>query len=314
MLTALCARAEAQVFLEQGRGGVIINVSSGESTRPSPYMAAYAASKAAINHLTQSLAVELGPSGIRVVAIAPGTTLTETVREAFSDELVAASSRQALQRMSEPEELARLTVFLASDLARCITGQLIIADAGAHLSRTRPSASGRPSVTRPRANGREDGRATASHDRRSPATRPGRGPARPRRRWTPTSKWRATRGATRATRAVWAASGGGAAATGRPTSSPPSRRPASGGWWSVQAAGLYGRTTVRGRHGRPLAPARSGRWSPWTLTACVRRKRWPRRRTPPGWRASGASRSDLVPPGWAPLGPTRYSRQPLKLD
>jgi NAD(P)-dependent dehydrogenase (short-subunit alcohol dehydrogenase family) len=108
-------------------------------------MAAYAASKAAINHLTQSLAVELGPSGIRVVAVAPGTTLTETVREGFSDDLIAATvASTPLQRMTETDELARLTVFLASDLARCITGQLILADAGAHLSRTRPSAIGRP--------------------------------------------------------------------------------------------------------------------------------------------------------------------------
>lgn len=145
VLTALCARAEARVFLDQGRGGVMVNVSSGESTRPSPFMTAYAASKAAINHLTQSLAVELGPSGIRVVAVAPGTTLTETVREGLTDELVEATvASTPLQRMTEPDELARLTVFLASDLARCITGQLILADAGAHLSRTRPSAIGRP--------------------------------------------------------------------------------------------------------------------------------------------------------------------------
>jgi enoyl-[acyl-carrier-protein] reductase (NADH) len=47
-----------------------------------------------------------------------------------------------LRRMSEPEELARLSVFLVSDLARCITGQLILADAGAHLSRTRPANMG----------------------------------------------------------------------------------------------------------------------------------------------------------------------------
>jgi 7-alpha-hydroxysteroid dehydrogenase len=123
----------------------MINVSSGESTRPSPFMTAYAASKAAINHLTQSLAVELGPSGVRVLAVAPGTTLTETVRDGLTDELVAATvASTPLLRMTEPDELARLTVFLASDLARCITGQLILADAGAHLSRTRPSDIGRP--------------------------------------------------------------------------------------------------------------------------------------------------------------------------
>jgi 3-oxoacyl-[acyl-carrier protein] reductase len=138
VLTALCGRAEARVMLAQG-GGVILNVSSGETTRPSPYLGAYGAAKAAINHLTQTMAVELGPSNIRVVAIAPGTTLTETVRAAFDDAHVAAiTESNPLRRMTEPEELGRLAVFLVSDLARCITGQLILADAGAHLSRTRP--------------------------------------------------------------------------------------------------------------------------------------------------------------------------------
>jgi NAD(P)-dependent dehydrogenase (short-subunit alcohol dehydrogenase family) len=140
VLTALCGRSEARVMLDQGRGGVIINVSSGETTRPSPYLGAYGAAKAAINHLTQTMAVELGPSNIRVVAVAPGTTLTEQVRMAFDDARVAAiTESNPLRRMTEPEELGRLAVFLASDLARCITGQLILADAGAHLSRTRPA-------------------------------------------------------------------------------------------------------------------------------------------------------------------------------
>jgi NAD(P)-dependent dehydrogenase (short-subunit alcohol dehydrogenase family) len=143
ILTALCAKEEAAVLLAQGRGGVILNVSSGETTRPSPYLAPYAASKAGINHLTQSLAVELGPAGIRVMAIAPGTTLTETVKPAFSDELVAAiTESNPLRRWTEFDELGRLAVFLASDLARCITGQFIIADAGAFLSRSRPGWSG----------------------------------------------------------------------------------------------------------------------------------------------------------------------------
>lgn len=139
VLTALCGRAEARVMLDQGRGGVILNVSSGETTRPSPYMGAYGAAKAGINHLTQTMAVELGPSNIRVIAIAPGTTLTEVVRAAFDDARVAAiTESNPLRRMTEPDELARLAVFLVSDLARCITGQLILADAGAHLSRSRP--------------------------------------------------------------------------------------------------------------------------------------------------------------------------------
>ena len=136
VLTAVAAGAEARAMTN---GGVIINVSSGETTRPSPTMAAYAAAKAAINHMTQTMAVELGPLGIRVVAIAPGTTITETVAPVYDDDRIAAIIESTpLRRMTEHDELARLTVFLASDLARCITGQLILADAGAHLSRSRP--------------------------------------------------------------------------------------------------------------------------------------------------------------------------------
>lgn len=139
VITALAGAAEARHMVADG-GGVILNVSSGETTRPAPFMAAYAAAKAGINHLTRTMAVELGPSGIRVVAMAPGTTLTETVRDAFDDDHVAALVEATpLRRMTEPDELGRLAVFLTSDLARCITGQLILADAGAHLSRTRPA-------------------------------------------------------------------------------------------------------------------------------------------------------------------------------
>ncbi len=140
VLAALCARAEARTLMAQRLGGVILFVSSGETTRPSPANAAYAAAKAALNHLTTTLAVELGPAGIRVCAVAPGTTLTESVRLALTDDQIAAIVESTpLRRMVDTDELARLTVFLASDLARCITGQFILADAGAFLSRSRPS-------------------------------------------------------------------------------------------------------------------------------------------------------------------------------
>jgi len=140
VLAALCGAAEARQLLEQGRGGVILFVSSGETTRPSPLNAAYAAAKAGINHLVTSMAVELGPAGIRVLAVAPGTTLTEDIRAVFDDAHMARIVESTpLRRMTEPEELGRLAVFLASDLARCITGQLILADAGAFLSRNRPN-------------------------------------------------------------------------------------------------------------------------------------------------------------------------------
>ena len=137
-LSALCGRAEAEV-MASGGGGVILFVTSGETTRPSPFNAAYAAAKAGINHLVTSMAVELGPAGIRVLAIAPGTTLTETVAAAFTEERIEQLAASApLRKMVDPDELGRLSTFLVSDLARSITGQFIIADAGAFLSRTRP--------------------------------------------------------------------------------------------------------------------------------------------------------------------------------
>ncbi len=139
VLTAACCRAEARNMVQQARGGVILNVSSGESTRPALGLAAYGAAKAAVNHLTTTLAAELGPHGIRVNAVAPGTTLTPTVADALTDEYVAALTESIpLRRMCEPDDLARLVVALASDLGRGVTGQLVLADNGAHLSRNRP--------------------------------------------------------------------------------------------------------------------------------------------------------------------------------
>ena len=140
---ALCGRAAAEAMLARPAGsddGCILFVTSGETTRPAPYNGVYAAAKAALNHLVTTMAVELGPEGIRVNAMAPGTTLTETVAAAFTDERVAALvASTPLRRMVDHDELARLAVFLTSDLARCITGQFILADAGAFLSRSRPA-------------------------------------------------------------------------------------------------------------------------------------------------------------------------------
>lgn len=117
-----------------GRGGVILNVTSGEAGRPSPLLAAYGAAKAAINHLTATLAVELGPHGIRVNAMAPGTVYTEQVRAVVSVERFAEiGSRYPLGRSCTPDDLGRLAVFLASDLAAAVTGQVIAADNGAAL-------------------------------------------------------------------------------------------------------------------------------------------------------------------------------------
>jgi NAD(P)-dependent dehydrogenase (short-subunit alcohol dehydrogenase family) len=138
-VTAWCCRAEARAMIAADQCGVILNVSSGETTRPAVDLAAYGAAKAAINHLTQTLADELGPHQIRVNAVAPGTTLTPTVRAALSEDYVARLVESIpLRRMSEADDLARLVVALASDLGSGVTGQLVLADNGAHLSRNRP--------------------------------------------------------------------------------------------------------------------------------------------------------------------------------
>ena len=140
LVTMYCCQAEARAMVASATPGVIVNVSSGESTRPSLRMAAYGAAKAGINSLTGTLAVELGPHGIRVVAVAPGTTLTPVVAAAFDDatveRLVAA---HPLGRLTEPDDLARTIVAVASDLGGAITGSLVFGDNGAHLARNRPA-------------------------------------------------------------------------------------------------------------------------------------------------------------------------------
>ena len=139
-VTMWCCQAEARAMVDASTAGVIVNVSSGETTRPALRMAPYGAAKAAINHLTETLAVELAPHGIRVLAVAPGTTLTPVVRAALSDEtveqLVAA---HPLGRLGEPDDLGRLVVALVSDLGRSVTGQLVFGDNGAQLARNRPA-------------------------------------------------------------------------------------------------------------------------------------------------------------------------------
>ena len=119
---------------------MILNVTSGEAGRPSPLIAAYGAAKAAISHLTVTLAAELGPLGIRVNAMAPGTVYTEHVRAVVSPDAYAAiGASNPLGRDCTPDDLGQLAVFLASDLAASVTGQIVAADNGAALGR---SASG----------------------------------------------------------------------------------------------------------------------------------------------------------------------------
>jgi NAD(P)-dependent dehydrogenase (short-subunit alcohol dehydrogenase family) len=139
--TLLCSAAEARAMVAAGRGGVIVHVSSGETMRSAPMLSVYAASKAAINHLTRSMAVELGPSGIRVLSVAPGTTPTEHIVAVMPPEyLDAIAASTPLQRACAPDDLANLILLLVSDYASAVTGQLVLADMGAHIALNRPAS------------------------------------------------------------------------------------------------------------------------------------------------------------------------------
>ncbi len=114
-----------------GRGS-IINLSSVSAVVGTPRRAAYAASKGALDAATRSLAIELGPSGIRVNAVAPGvvdTALWER-NKAIPGVIQQIEAQTPLRRWAHPEDIADVIVFLASDASRFVTGETISADGG----------------------------------------------------------------------------------------------------------------------------------------------------------------------------------------
>jgi 2-deoxy-D-gluconate 3-dehydrogenase len=135
----LCSKYAAQEMIAKQRGGCIINIASIEAVHPSSTgMSAYDASKGGVLMLTKSMARELGRNDIRVNAIAPGAIKTRGILShagTSSDrsqlkELKSFLSRMALGRMGDVDEIARVALFLASDLASYITGDLIVVDGG----------------------------------------------------------------------------------------------------------------------------------------------------------------------------------------
>ncbi|MEE2768614.1 MAG: SDR family oxidoreductase [Actinomycetota bacterium] len=118
------------------KGGSIVNISSGAGTRGSPFTGPYAAAKAGMNNMTQTMALELAP-GIRVNTVAPGPIATEAFREVLNveEELEALAATIPLARLGVPDDIASAVVFLASDAASWITGQLLLV-AGGRTQRT----------------------------------------------------------------------------------------------------------------------------------------------------------------------------------
>ena len=129
----LCCKAVASTMMEKKRGR-IISIASGAGIAPNPYAPTYlpyGAAKAGVIGLTKILAKELGPHGITVNSVVPGTTLTPRVakvRDAASIERIA--SMNPMRHLVEPEDTAEAVLFLASDEARYITGVSLNVNAG----------------------------------------------------------------------------------------------------------------------------------------------------------------------------------------
>jgi len=126
-------QAAARQMVRQGAGGAIVNMSSVNAVLAIPDQVPYVVSKGAVNQLTRVMALSLAPHGIRVNAIGPGTIATELARKAVmaSDEARRRLlSRTPMKRLGEPDEVAAVAVFLASDDASYMTGQIVYPDGG----------------------------------------------------------------------------------------------------------------------------------------------------------------------------------------
>lgn len=126
----ICAQAAAKIMREQG-GGVILNTSSMVSLYGQPAGVGYPASKFAVNGLTRSLARELGKDQIRVNAVAPGVTRTDMVAALPEEMVKRLTASIPLGRAGEPEEVANAFLFLASDMASYVTGEILSVDGAA---------------------------------------------------------------------------------------------------------------------------------------------------------------------------------------
>lgn len=127
-----CTQAVARYWVDAGRGGKVINIGSVHATKSWPTLTAYAASRSGLKGLTQVMALELAPYGINVTMVSPGLIATAKPLEWVKDpDFRERMDREiALSRMGEPEEVANLVLFLASDEGNYITGAEILIDGG----------------------------------------------------------------------------------------------------------------------------------------------------------------------------------------
>ncbi|NIH80801.1 SDR family oxidoreductase [Amycolatopsis viridis] len=126
--TFRCVRAAGRRMVAAGRGGVIVNNASIAGWRAQEGQAHYAAAKAGVMALTRCAAMDLAPHGVRVNAVSPSLAMHPFLAKVTSEELLAElKSREAFGRAAEPWEIANLMVFLASDYASYLTGEVLSA-------------------------------------------------------------------------------------------------------------------------------------------------------------------------------------------
>lgn len=125
------SQAVGRHMLDRGRGNQI-NIVSLNNFAPLPWVLPYAAGKAALGHMTRTLAAEWGPRGIRVNAIAPGFILTDLSRKLWSNPRMQEWNRKntPLGRLGQPKDMIGAAVFLASEASAFMTGQIIFVDGG----------------------------------------------------------------------------------------------------------------------------------------------------------------------------------------
>jgi NAD(P)-dependent dehydrogenase (short-subunit alcohol dehydrogenase family) len=130
----LAAQAGARAMVAAGRAGAIVNISS-SAVRGDARGVHYSASKAGVIGLTRAMALALAPHRIRVNAIAPGTTDTAQPRYGNTEEQLATRVRETpFGRMAEPDEIARVAVFLATEEAAWVSGEVIHVNAAAYMA------------------------------------------------------------------------------------------------------------------------------------------------------------------------------------
>jgi NAD(P)-dependent dehydrogenase (short-subunit alcohol dehydrogenase family) len=130
----LCAQVVARALVAAGRPGAIVNISS-SAVRGDPRGVHYSSSKAGVVGLTRAMALALAPHSIRVNAIAPGLTDTAQPRYGNTEEQIAERAREIpLGRIAQPEEIAKVAVFLASAESGWVTGELIHVNGGFYMA------------------------------------------------------------------------------------------------------------------------------------------------------------------------------------